>query len=170
MVRRRNPGIAQIKLTHYLSPESFHITLKFLGGVEPARLQGVWEAARAALAGAERFCCHLHGVGAFPNTTRVRVVWAGVEQGRTELIEIAQRVERACTIFGFAPENRPFQAHLTLGRVKEPVLNPELAEALEGFASEPLGEVWVDSVLLMKSELTPKGAVYTVLERHALAG
>ena len=79
-------------------------------------------------------------------------------------------MEQACTLEGFAPENRPFQAHLTLGRVREPVLNPELAAAMEGLVQEDFGEVNADRVLLMQSQLAPKGAIYTILEQVGLQG
>ena len=95
-------------------------------------------------------------------------IWAGVEQGRRELMELAERVEQACTTQEFAPENRPFQAHVTLGRVREPELNADLAAALEALVQEEFGEVKVDRVLLMRSQLTPKGPIYTVLNEEGL--
>jgi len=108
------------------------------------------------------------GVGAFPTRWRARVIWAGVEDGQTELRDLAARVERACGEHGFAREDRPFQSHLTLGRIREPVLNERLAEMIGELEQEELGETAVDRVLLMKSELTPKGARYTVLEQRLL--
>ncbi len=162
---RLRPTAGNVK---WVSPDSFHITLKFLGGVEQERLRQTWQAVRAALAESPPFVFTVRGVGAFPTARRVRVVWAGVEHGRAELTELAQRVEQATLTTGFAPEGRPFQAHLTLGRVREPVLNEELAAAIEGLAGEALGVVSVDRVLLMKSELTPKGAIYTILEQQLL--
>ena len=162
---RLRPAAGNVK---WVSPDSLHVTLKFLGGVEADRLQRTWEAVRRGLTGKERFAFSLRGVGAFPNRNRVRVIWAGMESGRAEMAELAHRVEEACTAEGFAPENRPFQAHVTLGRVREPALNTELAAALEGLVAEEFGEVMVDRVLLMKSTLTPKGPIYGVLEQQSL--
>jgi 2'-5' RNA ligase len=110
----------------------------------------------------------LKGVGAFPNARRARVIWAGTKEGREELLGLAERVEQACERHGFAREDRPFQGHLTLGRVREPVVNERLACAVGELAEEELGEVAVDRVLLMKSDLTPKGASYTRLEQTLL--
>lgn len=152
----------------WVEPESFHLTLKFLGPVEQGRLSDAWNSVCNNLAGAKGFTMRFLGIGAFPNRTRARVIWAGVEAGREELSDLAARVERACAPHGFAREERPFQAHLTLGRVREPVVNTRLAEMIQELSREELGEVAVDRVLLMKSELTPKGAKYTVLEQQLL--
>ena len=152
----------------WVSADSLHVTLKFLGVVEPARLHQTWESVQEALAETKRFTLLVRGVGAFPSRTRVRVIWAGIEQGTGALAEMTHSIEGTCQQHGFEPESRPFQAHITMGRVREPVVNQELAQKMEEFAQEQFGEVNVDRVLLMKSELTPKGAHYTVLEQHLL--
>jgi len=167
-------GAAQARLrpvagdVKWVNPDSFHLTLKFLGAVERGRLQETWGSVSEALAGAKRLAMRFRGVEAFPSRTRARVIWSGVEDGKTELSGLAERVERACGEHGFERENRPFQAHLTLGRVREPVPNERLAEAIAELEHEELGETAVDRVLLMKSELTPKGARYTVREHLLL--
>ena len=147
---------------------SFHVTLKFLGAVEEGRLRETWRSVAEALTGATAFALRLKGVGAFPDARRARVIWAGTKEGREELLGLAERVEQACERHGFARENRPFQGHLTLGRVREPVVNERLVEEIEGLAGEEFGTVRADRVLLMKSELTPKGARYTELEQTLL--
>jgi 2'-5' RNA ligase len=162
---RLRPGADGVK---WVDPTSFHLTLKFLGAVEQGRLADTWNSVRENLTGAKGFTLRFRGLGAFPSPTRARVIWAGAEEGSAELRDLAARVEQACAQHGFAREERPFQAHLTLGRVREPVVNPRLAEVIQELASEELGEVAVDRVRLMKSELTPKGAKYTELEHEAL--
>ncbi len=165
--RRLKPAAPDVK---WVEPESFHITLKFLGSVSPERLQETWREVVAGLRGAQSFTLRLVGVGAFPNAGRARVVWAGITEGAEELAQLAARTERVCAECGFEAENRPFRAHVTLGRAREPGPNPQLAAQLDALAAEDLGTVPVDRVLLMRSELTPKGAVYTVLEQVLLGG
>jgi 2'-5' RNA ligase len=152
----------------WVNPDGFHITLKFLGGVEQSRLQALWKAVSGALDGVARFTMHFQGIGAFPNLNRARVVWAGVTDGADELMGIAKRIEAISSEHGFEPETRPFAAHLTLGRAREPAPNPALAEAMRELASAELGQVTVDRVLLMKSELTRQGAIYHELEHKLL--
>ena len=153
----------------WVDPHSFHITLKFLGEVEPQRLQQTWQAVDAALDGASSFTMRFLGLGAFPNPNRPRVIWAGLTDGAAELTALAATVEQACNAHGFAPEDRPFRAHLTLGRAREAGGNANLSAAIAEGKQEQLGEVRVDRVLLMKSELTPRGPVYHVLQDHPLA-
>jgi 2'-5' RNA ligase len=154
----------------WVSPESFHITLKFLGEVERPRLSALWDAVSAVLAGSRPFTMRFRGVGAFPSPSRARVVWAGMNEGATELAELAERVEQACGQYGFERERRAFQAHLTLGRVRDPGPNPGLAAGIKGLAEVERGQSAVDRVLLMRSELTPRGAIYHELEQRKLTG
>jgi 2'-5' RNA ligase len=153
----------------WVNPDSFHITLKFLGGVEPERLKATWQSVSEALAGARPFTMRFRGVGAFPSASRARVVWVGISEGADELTEIAKRVEQVCSEHGFEMENRPFTAHLTLGRAREPGPDPALAAAMKELAEADLGQAGVDRVLLMRSELTRQGAIYHELE-HKLLG
>jgi RNA 2',3'-cyclic 3'-phosphodiesterase len=71
---------------------------------------------------------------------------------------------------GFAPEARGFTAHVTLGRVREPRRNPALATALERAGAITLGDLRVDRLSLMRSDLSPAGARYTELSAHPLGG
>lgn len=162
-LRRAAPAVK------WVDPNSFHITLKFLGGVLPDRLQQTWQAVAAALGGAPSFTMRFHGLGAFPSANRPRVIWAGLTDGAADLTALAARVEQACAAFDFAPEARPFHSHLTLGRAREAKPDPDLSAAIAQLAQEQLGEVPVDRVLLMKSELTPRGAIYHVLQEHRLS-
>jgi len=152
----------------WVRPDGFHITLKFLGGVDRERLGEVWQSVTRAIAGVGPFTMRFRGVGAFPNVRRARVLWAGITDGAAELTDLAGRVEGACAEHGFAREERPFQAHMTLGRVRSPTPNRDLEAAVAELESEDLGEAGVDRVLLMKSQLTPQGAIYTVLEQWPL--
>jgi 2'-5' RNA ligase len=147
---------------------TFHLTLKFLGAVGRDRLGELWSAIRAALAGRRRFTMGLRGLGAFPNTRSPRVAWAGIEKGAKELRELAEVVEVACEHCGFEREQRPFTAHLTLGRARRGESRSQVGPAIEQEAEVELGEAPVERVLLMRSELRRGGAVHTVLEEHEL--
>jgi len=154
----------------WVSPDGFHITLKFLGGVERERLDAVWRDVSDSLTDCRAFAMQFRGVGAFPSPTRARVIWAGVVAGAAELAALAERVEQACAEHGFEREKRPFQAHLTLGRVRNPAATPELAVAVRELGEADFGGARVDRVLLMRSELTRQGAIYHELEQRELKG
>jgi 2'-5' RNA ligase len=150
--------------------------MKFLGEIAEDRLVG----AKAALARAARapespgptapraFRLELDGLGAFPPHGPVRVVWAGCGAGAEALGDLASAVEEAFAAEGFPPEARPFSPHLTLARVKDPVAGRKLARALASVPAEPFGSVAVSSLVLFRSELTPRGAEHAELLRVAL--
>ncbi len=154
----------------WVRAENLHITLKFLGDVEEGRLPELEAAARKALEGspvdgAVRWT--LDRLGAFPVRERPRVVWVGSSREPRELAELAARLEEALEPLGFAPEGRGFVAHITLGRVKERPPSPgvrELARALQSYPDFHL-EARVTALTLMRSDLTPQGAIYTPLFR-----
>lgn len=152
----------------WVATANLHLTLKFLGAVDAARLDAV----RAALGGAggPPFDLVLRGLGAFPSATRPRVLWAGAGGGHAEAAALAGRLEAALAPLGFAPEGRPFSAHVTLGRVREPRRNPPLADALTAAADRELGRLRVDRFALMRSDLSPRGARYTELATVSLSG
>jgi 2'-5' RNA ligase len=152
----------------WVAADNLHLTLKFLGRVEPARLEQVVTALAAVAASSSPFDLAVRGLGAFPSPSRPRVLWAGLAGGASELALLAARVEAALGPLGFPPEERPFSAHVTLGRVREPRGDPALAAALAAGASRELGAFRVDRVVLMRSDLSPRGARYTPLDSWGL--
>ena len=145
----------------WVARDNVHLTLKFLGNVETARLADVGRALAAAAATRPAFDLEVNGLGAFPTRTRPRVLWAGVGAGAAETAAVAAGVDDALAGLGFDRESRPFAAHVTLGRVREPRVNPRLAQALE--AATAFGRQRISHISLMKSELSPRGARYTEL-------
>ena len=105
----------------------------------------------------------LGGIGAFPNFRRARVVWLGVGQDpRLELLH--HDVEVACEALKFEVEGRPFRPHLTLARVREPLVE-ERARVLsrEAKRMKYRTEFVVHSIDLMRSDLSAGGPSYTTL-------
>lgn len=152
----------------WVGRDNVHLTLKFLGGVEAARLAAVTAALSAAVAPRGAFRLALSGLGAFPSPARPRVVWAGVGEGAAAAGDLASRVDAALVPLGFPRESRPFSAHVTLGRVRTPRLDRRLGEALAS-AGGALGGQRVTYVSLMRSQLSPSGARYTELAALPLA-
>lgn len=153
----------------WVAPENFHITLKFLGGIDEARVQGVIDALHRAVAGHPPFAIDVGGLGAFPSLTRARVLWAGLLAGGDPLARLAGAVDAALGGLGFAREERAFSPHITLGRVREPRRALALAEALAASGARPFGRVTIDAAALMRSDLSPRGARYTALASVPLA-
>jgi 2'-5' RNA ligase len=160
------PFGAEVKWT---STSAIHLTLKFLGEIDPAVLPRLAKLLREATVSELPFQLRLHGVGGFPSLRNPRVIWCGLEGDLQELASLQKKVEAACLDAGCAPEERPFQPHLTLGRVRgKRNLQPLLDYIKIGSAEE---HAFVARELnIYQSVLRPQGAVYTVLEKIELKG
>ncbi len=148
----------------WVKADNVHVTLRFLGEVERPRLAGV-EAALRAIPFAP-LALGLDGLGHFPPRGQPRVLWAGLAGDVDGLVALAAAIEQRLTELGFAPEERAFSSHLTLGRVKGP---RGLEAVLAAFARtdvrtapEPIA-----AFSLYESELRPQGPRYTELARVA---
>ena len=156
----------------WVAPQNIHLTLKFLGDTPRAQLSAVEGALSRVVEGEALFSLHSQGLGAFPSWRSPRVIWAGLED-HPALMRLQQEVELALAELGFRVEERPFTAHLTLGRVSRPlpqVQRERLASFAQDLASGSLGSVPVDQVCLFQSQLRPTGPVYTCLFSAQLVG
>jgi 2'-5' RNA ligase len=151
----------------WVRAENLHVTLRFLGGVDEGTIGRVREALAEAAAGLAPFRIVLQGFGGFPASRAPRVVWVGVTEGGDRLGALHGRVEAALARRRIPAEGRPFHPHVTLGRAREPRGEAGLVELL-GAPGAPLGETVVDAIHLMRSELHPAGARYSVLAREPL--
>ena len=163
---RLKPTGAEVK---WVRPESMHLTLKFLGEVDPGDLPAIEQALEHACRGRRALELELDGCGAFPGRGRPRVVWLGVSGQVEELAGLARAVDESLAGLGFALESRPFKAHLTLGRLRQGRRGrraPDtrgLSRALAGLASWRGPAFRAAKVALMQSTLTPQGAIYQPL-------
>jgi 2'-5' RNA ligase len=146
-----------------------HVTLEFLGEIDPGRTPTIGEALARAAVGVSAFPLGLRGVGVFPNAGRPRVVWAAVDVGRAELETLHDRVDRELAGLGFAVETRRFVPHVTLFRVRSSA-DADLARRLLGELERvELGRGVVTELQLKESELTPRGAIHRSRVRVALS-
>ena len=149
-----------------MAESNLHVTLKFLGQVDEARLGPIGDALAAVAARTSAFPLDVRGLGAFPTPMRARILWVGLAPP-ARLATLAGDVDVALGALGMERESRPFAAHVTLGRVREGRRNPALADALARPAD--CGRLAVTRVVLMRSELHPRGARYTELASVLLA-
>lgn len=156
-LRREFRGIKWVK------PDNLHLTLKFLGNVEPGAVEGVGAALDNAVNGRTPFTLNFSGAGLFPDRGSPRVLWIGVTAGAEEMTALGAAVEESLSPLGFPPESRPFTPHLTIGRVKNIGTPRMLAEAMADAADIGWGESVVDRIHLVRSELFPSGPRYSIL-------
>jgi 2'-5' RNA ligase len=153
------------RLVRWVAPQNVHLTLKFLGDVSPPNVERLAEALKGEAASHAPFPMSVDGLGTFPNPRRARVIWIGLE-APPALDVLRHAVEAAVARLGYAPEDRPFSPHLTIGRVGQNVSASDLQRirtALEAVKVGVLGTFRVEAVHIFKSDLQPGGAVYTRL-------
>jgi RNA 2',3'-cyclic 3'-phosphodiesterase len=154
----------------WVRPEGIHLTLKFFGDISPADVGRIAAIVAAAAANQRPLSLSLGGVGVFPDPRRPRVLWLGLNGDLPPLLSFQQGLERALAGIGFPPEGRPFRAHLTLARIRSPRGLTGLGPVLEKGGAAAAGGFVAAAVGLWRSELTPRGAIYTRLHDFPLAG
>lgn len=151
-------------VVRWVRPEQMHLTLRFLEDTPLDRLAAVQQAMDAAAGGQSPFELRLDGIGCFPTLSRPRVVWVGLAAAgggeSAPLLALKAALDEALTPLGWPPEDRPFAAHLTLGRVKD----ERGAHGVEWTTDVPPLAIPVTAIHLIESQLRPEGSVYTV--RH----
>jgi 2'-5' RNA ligase len=148
-------------------PEGLHITLKFIGEVEAARVEALARAAGAAAEGFKPFPLSIEESGTFPPRGAARVLWLGVKDPAGQLSRLQSRLEQECAAAGFPSEERAFKPHLTLARLRAPKDAHALSEAHRHAAFGP-HHFQVTELVVMRSELGPGGSRYELLSRHGL--
>jgi RNA 2',3'-cyclic 3'-phosphodiesterase len=158
------------ELVRWISPEEIHLTLKFLGDIGTGQVPSLSRALDRVAASHAPFDLALVDLGCFPSARRARVFWVGVDDSGGRLAALVESLEDAFARLGFERETRPYEAHLTLGRVRRDAPRPEVV----ALASESVLDLTRDlalqipAVSLMRSDLTPSGAIYTRLHHAAL--
>ena len=148
---------------------SIHLTLKFLGEVDPAIIPALTESLDRASRSERAFRLRVQGLGCFPNQRNPRVIWCGTEGDVGSLTRLQQIVETTCGKFGFGPEDRAFHPHLTLGRVNGKRNLQPLLDCIK-MGSDLECSFQADHYSVFSSTLKPQGAVYAVLKTIALNG
>lgn len=167
-IRERIPDGIQ-----WANPDGMHLTLKFMGNLPASAVAPLLAALGPAAAGRRPFGLELAGLGAFPHARRPRVLWVGVGGDLEALAGLQQAAEAAIAGLGYPPETRRFAPHITLGRPRRGLSDTELSRigAAVDDVAPPRPAGWrVTSVELMRSELLPSGARYTMLGSAALGG
>ncbi|MBN79703.1 MAG: RNA 2',3'-cyclic phosphodiesterase [Planctomycetaceae bacterium] len=153
---------------NWVKPDNLHLTLKFVGDVPNTEVSHVCRAVGNAVGACGPFSVSYEGIGAFPNRERPKVIWIGVGQGSDRLVQLHAAVDNSLSELGFLPERRPYQPHLTVGRLRRPVPGPQLCELMEEYEDFSAGTVEVSELLVMASFLGRGGPTYDVMARFRL--
>ncbi|MBX3302794.1 MAG: RNA 2',3'-cyclic phosphodiesterase [Nitrospira sp.] len=150
-------------------PNSFHLTVRFLGDTDEQRLPVMREAVDSINQSIPTVEIPIERFQAFPTLQKPRVLWVGPSEewlqsaAANQLSAWHQRIESCCRSFGFAPDDKRFIPHLALARIKMGERQVGQLLAQSGVCDRPLalGAIGVESLVLMKSDLRPAGPRYT---------
>jgi 2'-5' RNA ligase len=154
----------------WVRPEGIHLTLKFFGDIARDDVRAISEVVAAQAVCARPLNLEAKGLGVFPDAGRPRVLWLRIGGEVERLIALQRAVDGGLETCGFAREQRPFKAHLTLARVKSQQGLCGFGGALAARGSQSAGAFTAAGLTLFRSELTPKGAIYTTLGHFPFQG
>jgi 2'-5' RNA ligase len=152
----------------WVSPEKIHLTLRFFGNIDESRIETIVQSIREPIQTTSPFPLRAKGIGVFPHLKNPRVIWIGLLDEKKVLVSFQKRMGEELDKIGFESEDRPFQAHLTLGRVKSSRGKEGLIEKVERCKETEIGDFQVDRVILFRSDLRPTGPIYTPLRELRL--
>jgi 2'-5' RNA ligase len=165
-LRRRAAALAPSSRITWVPPERLHLTVRFIGEVDEPRAATLAAALQPPLS-IEPFDLAVSGVGAFPGSGLVRVVWVGLSGAIDALHAVEHEVSARLAECGVPREDRAYRPHLTLARVRE-AGGLRAKPLLEGFETRQFGRSRVDAITLFQSRLSPKGPTYVVLQQTSL--
>jgi 2'-5' RNA ligase len=151
----------------WVNPQNMHLTLKFLGEIEDAKVVEICNIVKAAADRHKSFELDIESVGHFGGKS-ARVLWVGTGKGGENLLELQKDIEKSLALAGWPEETREFSGHLTLCRIRKPAAGVNLARVSEDYKDFKLGTIQADSVSVYQSQLKPTGPVYTVLGNYKL--
>lgn len=150
---------------NWVRPESIHLTLKFLGHVDPSRISQVLSALESIGNRQDSFSIEVQGMGVFPHVKFPRILWVGVTGMTQALSELVLEIEMTLEPLGFPPEEKLYHPHLTLARIKRD--NAKVGSSLleNGVLEheQHFGTFSVEGFTLFQSDLDSTGAIYTPL-------
>jgi RNA 2',3'-cyclic 3'-phosphodiesterase len=149
----------------WVAPESWHVTLKFLGWTPEHQVPWVEETVAAIVGARHLITARVRGLGAFPSTRRGRVLWAGIDDPANGLSALVADLETGLRE-QFRVEIRHFHPHLTVARSEPPLRLPD------AYADTPLAsEAFVaDGVVLFRSRVQGRSTRYEPLRTFPLGG
>ena len=151
----------------WVNPDDMHLSLKFLGEIKDMQLVDVCNITKEVTERHKKFDIEIGGVGFFGGRS-ARVLWVGAGKDNENLLKLQDDLETQLAFAGWPEENRKFEGHLTLCRIKNPKAGIKLAQLSKEYEDYRLDVIPVEAVNIYQSELTPKGPVYTLLGKYNL--
>jgi 2'-5' RNA ligase len=152
---------ADLKL---VESQNIHLTIRFLGDIRVSLVEKIYGEMKGL--NFVPFDFHISGLGAFPDLRYPRVLWAGMTEGADQMKSIFSQLEPRMQMLGFAADPKGFSPHLTIARVRSGLRRTELADLIKKNENYDFGTIRATCIRLKRSELTPRGPIYSTLREY----
>lgn len=142
----------------YVDLQNLHFTLKFFGDIDTEGIDVLAERIENVVKDFDSFNIKIKGCGAFPNKSRIKVIWVGLDEDSI-LKELHDKLDMQFNSLGFDLDKK-FSSHLTIGRMRSAKGKDKVKNTIESFDNVDIGSMEVTSITLKKSTLTPAGPIY----------
>jgi RNA 2',3'-cyclic 3'-phosphodiesterase len=151
----------------WTNPGNIHITLAFLGDTDDKMIEPISSMLHGQCKKATKFELVLKGSGVFRNMNDPRIIWTGIEPSE-KLNYLNKVIVAGLKELNIKLEDRPFNPHLTLGRIKHLNDKETLTSLIGQYHNKVIQIVKVDEIILYESILLQTGPVYKPLEKIGL--
>jgi RNA 2',3'-cyclic 3'-phosphodiesterase len=148
----------------WTNPDNVHLTLKFLGEIDKKLVSKVEQVCLETISSMSPFKLGIDRIGLFPNERHPRVLWIGLGGELETLEKLQEQLDERLAGIGFEIEEKDFQPHLTVGRIRSNKNLREMLKRSDGYSLPSLSFV-VQEIVLMKSDLLSSGACYSELAK-----
>jgi 2'-5' RNA ligase len=152
----------------WVAYENLHVTVKFIGEVDPTILPPLVKSLKSVASHFKPFRIQIENVAVFPTARKPRILFVGLGDKENNLVNIFEEIETQIEEFGIKRELRRYVGHITIGRIKSQKNIHKLFELLPSCSDRFFGQETVNHFSLKQSELTPKGPIYSTLNRFTL--
>ena len=143
----------------FVESENLHFNLKFFREIGDQEIEKLKQILKEVSEKFEPFEIEIKGIGTFPSKNYIRVIWLGVKEGNNIIAMLGESIQDSIEPLGFLKEGR-FIPHLTLARVRTARNKEDLISKVEELKDIEIGKMKVDSMILFRSKLSPKGPFY----------
>ena len=160
LTRIQNVLSGKLVNAKWVKPQNLHITIKFLGEIEPEAVGDITLSLEKPIKETPSFYIELGELGVFPNMKRPAVFWAGLKKGREEMSRLNELIQNSLYQIGYEKDSKPFSPHITLARFRKPVPSNQIVKAIESVSPIKKAGHTINGVSIYESTLKPKGPEY----------
>lgn len=169
-VRKQGAAIERGVQARFIPPQNIHLTIRFLGDVSEEFRFVIRDAIRRVADHCPAVEGRIVGLGAFPNASRARVIWVGLDETTGAIERVHKEIEAGLVDIGLDPEDRAFSPHVTIARVKATRHVGELTRVIDENREVAISPCALSEVVLYQSVLGEGGPRYEPLERCPFRG